>query len=225
MSVDKKLTILRIVEGSGVPVTEALTKLELYPTTHLGRRRRFRIAGREALYDRKSCRNWNQLLPEEQAKVLSNGPVVPGVVEPGDRSSHRRPLRLYHCRIYGLPVVQGGGLDQAEKHAAVPGILGIPRQDEVARSDVSDGRNVPAGEELGLVLPDFGAGRLQPKDPGAKAPERHGRRRVHLSARHFNNIGTCWNDMTIKIFIQTIESSLKSCGNILKVLYVSLRII
>ena len=72
MSVDKKLMILRTVEGLGVPVTEALAKLEVSPSTDYRWRRRFRTEGRDALHDRKPCRgrNWNQLLPEERANVL-----------------------------------------------------------------------------------------------------------------------------------------------------------
>lgn len=72
MSADKKLMILRTVEGSGVPVTEALAKLEVSPSTYYRWRRLFRTAGRDSLHDRKPCRdrNWNQLLPEERAQVL-----------------------------------------------------------------------------------------------------------------------------------------------------------
>jgi len=72
MSAEKKLEVLRIVEGSGVRVTEALAKLEISVSTYYRWRRRFRMAGREALHDRKSCRgrNWNQLLPEERARIL-----------------------------------------------------------------------------------------------------------------------------------------------------------
>jgi transposase len=55
-----------------VSVNEALTKLEVSPSTYYGWRRLFRTAGREALHDRKLCGDWNriQLLPEEPAKVL-----------------------------------------------------------------------------------------------------------------------------------------------------------
>ena len=73
MSAEKKLEILRSVEGSGVPVTDALAKMDIYPSTYYRWRRRFRTGGRASLHDRKPHRerNWNQLLPEERAKVLN----------------------------------------------------------------------------------------------------------------------------------------------------------
>jgi len=40
MSAEKKLGILRSVEGSGVPVTDALMKLEISPSTYYRWRRR-----------------------------------------------------------------------------------------------------------------------------------------------------------------------------------------
>ena len=79
MSAEKKLEILRSVEGSGLPVTGSLTKLEISPSTYYRWRRRFRAGGREALHDRKPNRerNWNQLLSEERAKVLSIALLYP----------------------------------------------------------------------------------------------------------------------------------------------------
>jgi len=72
MSADRKLEILRAVESCGVPVVEALAKLELSASTYYRWRRRLRMGGREALHDRKPCRerNWNQLLPMERAQIL-----------------------------------------------------------------------------------------------------------------------------------------------------------
>src|SRR5512135_2010679 len=69
---ERKLEVLRAVEGCGVPVGEALSKLEVCASTYYRWRRRFRIGGAEALNDRKPYRerNWNQLLPLEQAHVL-----------------------------------------------------------------------------------------------------------------------------------------------------------
>jgi len=72
MSADRKLEVLRAIESCGVPVGEALSKLEVSASTYYRWRRRFRMGGREALYDRKPCRerNWNQLLPMERAQIL-----------------------------------------------------------------------------------------------------------------------------------------------------------
>jgi len=79
MSAEKKLEILRGVEGSGVPVTEALAKLSISPSTYYRWGRRFRTGGRGSLHDRKPHRerNWNQLLPGERAKVLTVALLYP----------------------------------------------------------------------------------------------------------------------------------------------------
>ena len=42
---------------------------------------------------------------------------------------------------------------------------------------MADGRDVSPHQELGLVLPDLSAGRLQPEDPGLETPEVDGRGR------------------------------------------------
>ena len=72
MSADRKLELLRAVESCAVPVAEALSKLEISASTYYRWRRRFRMGGREALHDRKPCRerNRNQLLPTERAQIL-----------------------------------------------------------------------------------------------------------------------------------------------------------
>jgi putative transposase len=79
MSAEKKLEILRSIEGSGLPVIDVLTKMEISPSTYCRWRRRFRTGGREALHDRNPSRerNWNQLLPEERAKVLNVALLYP----------------------------------------------------------------------------------------------------------------------------------------------------
>ena len=79
MSADSKLEVLRSVESCGVPVGEALKRLELSASTYYRWRRRFRMGGREALDDRKPRRerNWNQLLPTEQAQILEAARLHP----------------------------------------------------------------------------------------------------------------------------------------------------
>lgn len=79
MSAEKKLEILRSVEGSGILVADALAKIDISPSTYYRWRRRFRTGGRESLHDRKPHRerNWNQLLPEERAKVLNVALLYP----------------------------------------------------------------------------------------------------------------------------------------------------
>jgi len=72
MSAQKKLEVLRSVEGSGLKVTEALVRIEISPSTYYRWRRRFRGFGVAGLHDRSPYkgRTWNELLPKERKKVV-----------------------------------------------------------------------------------------------------------------------------------------------------------
>ena len=72
MRPDQKLEILRTVEGSELPKTEALAKVDVATTTYYRWRRRFHERGAEGLRDRSPYRKrtWNQILPEEGDKVM-----------------------------------------------------------------------------------------------------------------------------------------------------------
>jgi len=135
---------------------------------------------RESLHDRKPLRvrNWNQLLPEERAKVLNIALLYPewSSREIGCHIVDHCGFAVAESTVYRL-LKQAGWIKPKDK-PAVPGVLEISRQDEAAQPDVADGRDVSAGEELGLVLPDLCAGRLQLQDPGVEAPERVGCGRV-----------------------------------------------
>jgi transposase InsO family protein len=79
MSSDRKLEILRFVEGSAGRVAEALSRLGISPSTYYRWRQRFRAGGVQGLHDRKPLRDrtWNQLLPEERAKILNVALLYP----------------------------------------------------------------------------------------------------------------------------------------------------
>ena len=72
MAADRKLEILRAVEGSGLPVRHALERLGVAKSTYYNWRRRFRESGKQGLCDRPSHkgRRWNQLLDRERKKIL-----------------------------------------------------------------------------------------------------------------------------------------------------------
>jgi len=72
MSGEHKLEVLRAVEGSGLPVKQALSQLGIRKSTYYHWRRKFRSKGRTALHDQPSGRSraWNQVLPEERDKIL-----------------------------------------------------------------------------------------------------------------------------------------------------------
>ena len=79
MSAQKKLEVLRSVEGSGLKVTEALARIDISPSTYYRWRRRFRAYGGEGLHDRSPYkgRTWNELLPRERRWVLEIAMLYP----------------------------------------------------------------------------------------------------------------------------------------------------
>jgi len=79
MNAQDKLEILRTVECSQMPVTEALARLDLPAATYYRWRRRFRSQGRDGLADHCPYKGqvWNQLLPEERDKILEVAMLCP----------------------------------------------------------------------------------------------------------------------------------------------------
>ena len=72
MSIEQKLAVLRAVECSPMPATEALARLDVPVSTYYRWRRKFRSQGRRGLQDISSHKGrvWNQLLLEERDKIL-----------------------------------------------------------------------------------------------------------------------------------------------------------
>ena len=79
MAAEYKLEVLRAVEGSGLPVKQALTQLQIPRSTYYRWRANFRRRGLLGLRDRSSShtRVWNQLLPEESNKTLEIALLYP----------------------------------------------------------------------------------------------------------------------------------------------------
>jgi len=79
MSAQQKLDILRVVECSPLPVTEALSKLDVPVSTYYRWRRQFRSQGRSGLADVSPYKGrvWNQLLADEREKVLEVAMLCP----------------------------------------------------------------------------------------------------------------------------------------------------
>jgi transposase InsO family protein len=79
MSADKKLEILRAVEGSGLRVKEALARLDISRATYYRWRSRFRAQGFSGLRDLSSYKGhtWNQLLPAEREKIFELAMLYP----------------------------------------------------------------------------------------------------------------------------------------------------
>lgn len=79
MSAEQKLEIIRQVEGSGLPVRQALAVVDVPPSTYYRWRKRFRLQGRACLQDRSPYKGrvWNQILPEEREKILEVATLYP----------------------------------------------------------------------------------------------------------------------------------------------------
>ena len=74
MAQNRKLELLRAVEGCGLPVTQALRRLDLPRSTYYRWKHRFRVHGVDGLRDGdphagRNGRVWNQLLPHEEKKI------------------------------------------------------------------------------------------------------------------------------------------------------------
>ena len=79
MSTEQKLAILRAVECSPLPTTEALARLDVPVSTYHRWRRKFRSQGYQGLRDISPYKGrvWNQLLPKERDKVLEVAMICP----------------------------------------------------------------------------------------------------------------------------------------------------
>ncbi len=79
MIAESKLEVLRAVEGSGLPVTQALSQLAIPSSTYYRWRQNFHQRGQPGLHDRKTTRGrkWNQILPEEHDKILEMALLFP----------------------------------------------------------------------------------------------------------------------------------------------------
>jgi putative transposase len=72
MTKDRKRVLLAAVQESGMTAKEALQRLDLPRSTFYRWRKKLREQGVEGLIDRSSApsRVWNQLLPEEEARIV-----------------------------------------------------------------------------------------------------------------------------------------------------------
>lgn len=79
MSREKKLEALRMVEGSRLPVGEALRRLGVPSSTYYRWKAKFRLRGAEGLRDRSPYRGraWNQMLDEEKSRILTLANLYP----------------------------------------------------------------------------------------------------------------------------------------------------
>ena len=78
MSAERKLEIIQAVEGSRLPIREALERIDLPASTYYRWRRNYDSGGAQELKDRSPYkgRTWNQLLDEERELILAKAREV-----------------------------------------------------------------------------------------------------------------------------------------------------
>jgi transposase InsO family protein len=79
MTLEQKLEILGAVKSSTLPVTEALNRLDIPFSTYYRWKANLEREGIEGLRDRSPFKGrvWNQILPEEEQKILRIGDLHP----------------------------------------------------------------------------------------------------------------------------------------------------
>lgn len=84
MSAERKLEIIRAVEGSHLPTREALERIDLPASTYYRWRRNYASGGAPGLKDRSPYkgRTWNQLLGEERKLILAKAREVSDYISP-----------------------------------------------------------------------------------------------------------------------------------------------
>ena len=72
MSRNDKMKYIRLIEGSGVCISDALSKYDVPRSTYYRWKRKLRNQGIKGLHDNKPyrARTWNQLLPWHIDKIL-----------------------------------------------------------------------------------------------------------------------------------------------------------
>ena len=72
MSRNDKMKFIRLIEGSELNISDALSKYDVPRSTYYRWKRKLKSQGIKGLQDNKPCRarTWNQLLPWQVDKVL-----------------------------------------------------------------------------------------------------------------------------------------------------------
>jgi transposase InsO family protein len=75
----EKLKFIRLIEGSGLSISDALAKYDVPQSTYYRWKRKLRTMGTKGLQDNKPhrVRTWNQLLPDQLDKILEYATFYP----------------------------------------------------------------------------------------------------------------------------------------------------
>jgi transposase InsO family protein len=100
MSKYEKMEVIRIVESSGLDTSEALERFDVPRSTYYRWKRKLRDMGLQSLRDNKPkrLRSWNQLLPEQNEKILEYATFHPA----------------WSCREIGLYITDNEGFSVSE---------------------------------------------------------------------------------------------------------------
>jgi putative transposase len=160
MTAESKLEVLRAVEESGLPVKDVLSQLAISSSTYYRWRQNFRQRGQPGLHDRKtkSGRIWNQILPEERDKILEIALLYPDW-SPRQVSCHitdTAGFAVSESSVYRI-LKREGLIHEVQQRTFPAGGEYRVRTSRPNQQWQTDATYL-AGQELGLVLPDFGIG-------------------------------------------------------------------
>lgn len=79
MTRNEKLKLIRLIEGSKLSISKALSKYDIAKSTYYRWKRKMKAQGTKGLEDNKPCRirTWNQLLPEQVDKIYEYATFYP----------------------------------------------------------------------------------------------------------------------------------------------------
>jgi transposase-like protein len=79
MSRNEKMKFIRLIEGSELNISDALSKYDVPRSTYYRWKRKYRMMGINGLQDNKPAplRLWNSLLPEQADKILEYATLYP----------------------------------------------------------------------------------------------------------------------------------------------------
>ena len=151
------------------------TPLDLLPVaSELSSTRSARLA-RSSIFPQPGL---DQVLPSERDKTLEIALLYPEW-SPREVSWHITDhcgFTISESSVYRI--LKAEGSDPGSSAEDLSSRLRIWGQDRLGKPAMADRRDVSTDQELGLVLPDLGTGRLQPQDPGLAAATSHDSRRL-----------------------------------------------
>jgi transposase InsO family protein len=126
MSRNEKMKFIRLIEGSDIGISDALSRYDVPRSTYYRWKRRYRTMGINGLQDNKpvSLRVWNSLLPDQVDKILEYATLHP------EYSS--RQISLYITDNEGFSVSESTVYRVLKRHDLIPEpkIKTFPASDE-----------------------------------------------------------------------------------------------